>query len=128
MFQQACLHKPSVKALFVGQSEAPFSSLYQRLRKDGCQCELVPSCSCGAELFAKYSFDLIFCSVEMKDFEALVSATLSSPASLFRYLRVEEGCWWIPAVLRGKPCAGASALRPREFAKALDHFIFAGNG
>jgi len=127
MFLQACLYRPSVRALFIGESEAGFSSLYQRLRKDGCQCEFVPSCSCGAELFPKCSFDLIFCGVGMKDFGALVSATLRSPASLFRYLRVEEGCWWVPTVLRGKPCVGASALRPREFAKALDHFIFAGN-
>ena len=113
----------TVRVLLVGESQTGFSSLLQRLQKSGCQCHFVASCFDGARLVAHASFDLILCSGQMNGFQVLSNAARGSSASLFRYLLVEDGCWWVPAVLRGEQSAGAPALRPSEFARALDALV-----
>jgi hypothetical protein len=110
----------TAKVLLVGKSEGSFWSLLPCLRTSGWQCEVVTSCLEGVRLLAQGSFDVILCSVETSGAQWLIAMILGSSVSLFRYLPVENGCWWIPTVLRGKRCMGALALRPNEFAKALE--------
>ena len=114
------MHGEKVRVLLVGKSEAGLSSVKEHLRKLGCHCEFAPSCSYGAGLAMQGSFDVILCDVEMEDFQAMVGTALRPPGSVFRYFAVEDGCWWVPTVLMGEPCVGASALRSNEFAKELD--------
>jgi hypothetical protein len=109
----------TAKVLLVGESETSFSSLLPCLSRSGWQCQVVTSCLEGVRLLANGSFDLVLCSVGMSGAQWLITTILGSPVSLFRYLPVEEGCWWIPTVLRGKRCISALALRPHEFAKIL---------
>ena len=71
--------------------------------------------------------DLILYSVDTKDFQATAAAVLDSSGSVFRCLPVEDSCWWVPTIVRGKQCVGASALRPNEFAQALDKLILLGS-
>jgi len=112
-----------VRVLMVGKSETGFSSIKEYLHKLDCHCEFAPSCSHGARLAEQGSFDLILCDVEMEDFQAMVGTALGSPGSAFRFLLVEDGCWWVPTVLMGEQCVGVSALRPFEFVKELDKQI-----
>jgi len=109
-----------VKVLLVGGSSVGFSPLSEQLEKSGYQCRFVGTCLDGARLIARSSFDLVLCSGRMKGFQLLLSAVRRSSASLFRYLLVEDGCWWVPTVLRGEDCSRAPAFRDREFASALD--------
>ena len=110
----------TAKVLLVGESEASFSLLMPRLCRSGWQCQVVTSCVEGVRLLAKGSFDLVLCGVEMSGAQWLIATILGSPVSLFRYLPVENGSCVSPSVLRGKRCIGALALRPTEFAKALE--------
>jgi hypothetical protein len=112
-----------LRVLLVGESQVGFSSLSQRLENNTCQCQFVSSGFDGARLLAQCTFDLVLCSSQIDGFQALCSAACSSSASLFRYVLEEDGCWWIPAVLRGEECAGTPALRPSEFAKTLDTML-----
>ena len=112
-----------VRVLLVGGSNIGFSPLSGRLEKSGYQCQFVTSCLDGARLVARSSFDLVLCSGRMKGFQLLLSAARRSSASLFRYVLVEDGCWWVPTVLRGEPCLGAPAFRDAEFANALDTMV-----
>jgi hypothetical protein len=42
------------------------------------------------------------------------------PVTAFLCLLVENGCFWLPAIDGGKECLGWHALRPSEFASALE--------
>jgi hypothetical protein len=46
-----------------------------------------------------------------------------SRSTLFYALPIEKGCWWVPILKAGEECFGAPALRPTEFAKALDKVL-----
>jgi hypothetical protein len=109
-----------VKVLLVGGSSVGFSPLSEQLQKSGYQCQFVSTCLDGARLIARASFDLVLCSGRMKGFQLLLSAVRRSSGSLFRYLLVEDGCWWVPTVLCGESCSRAPAFRGAEFADALD--------
>ena len=109
-----------VRVLLVGGSSVGFSPLSEQLERSGYQCRFVSTCLDGARLIARASFDLVLCSGRMKGFQLLLSAVRRSSASLLRYLLVEDGCWWVPTVLRGEDCSRAPACRDTEFASALD--------
>jgi CheY-like chemotaxis protein len=113
----------TVKVLVVGGSTVGFSSLSERLEKSGYKCEFVTTCLDGARLVGRRSFDLVLCSGRMKGFQLLLSAARRTSASLFRYLLVEDGCWWVPTVLRGERCTRAPAFRDSEFANALETMV-----
>lgn len=110
----------TAKVLLVSESEATCLSLLACLRRCGWQCQVATSCRQAVGLLADGSFGLILCSVEFRGTAWLIATILGSSVSLFRYLPVENGCWWVPTVLRGERCPGALALRPNEFAKALE--------
>jgi hypothetical protein len=38
----------------------------------------------------------------------------------FLSLPVEDSCFWVPVLDRGRNCLGAPALRPSEFAQAIE--------
>lgn len=113
----------TVRALLVGESKAGYSPLLQRLQKGGCQCQFVASCNEGARLVAESLFDIVFCGSQMDGFQNLIQAVVESSSTLFRYVLVEDGCWWVPTILQGKYCAGGPALRPPEFSRVLDSLV-----
>jgi hypothetical protein len=112
-----------VRVLLVGESEAGFSSVKDHLRGFNCYCEFARWWSSRAGGAPHGSFDLILYSVDVKGFQATAATVLHSSGSVFRCLPVEDGCWWVPTVVLGKPSVGAPALRPNEFAQALDKLI-----
>jgi len=112
-----------VRILLVGESPMGFSYLSQRLEKRGCECRVASSNYDGARLFREQGFDLVLCCGSRDGIEPLVTSIIGSSASLYRSHRVEDGCWWLPAVLRGEACAGAPAFQPGEFMKVLDQMV-----
>lgn len=108
------------KVLLIGESEAGSLSLLSCLRRSGWQCQVATSCRQAVRLLADGSFGLVLCSVDFSGTGWLIATILGSSVSLFRYLPVENGCWWVPTVLRGERCLGALALRPNEFSKTLE--------
>jgi CheY-like chemotaxis protein len=106
--------------LLVVESATGLSPLLQRLEDFGCQCQLAASCLDAAQRITQTSFDVVLCGDQTKNFPSLLNAVRSSSASLFRYLLVEDGCWWVRAICQGEPCSDAPAFRDREFSEALD--------
>ena len=54
----------------------------------------------------------------------LIAAELiGSRATIFYTFPVENGCWWLPALLRGEDCHGAPALRRKEFPQELKRIL-----
>lgn len=77
----------------------------------------------AVRLFAGHGFDLVPCTDWMQGINTLIATLVGSPASLFCCHPVEDSCWWLPAVRHGEKCLGAPALRPSEFAYALDGIV-----
>jgi hypothetical protein len=50
----------------------------------------------------------------------LLGALAGLPVTAFLCLSVENGCFWLPAIDGGNECFGLPALRPSEFANALE--------
>jgi hypothetical protein len=89
----------------------------------GCKCSFARSYQEGALLFSEHAFDLVLCSDRKNGDNTLVNRVIESSASIFRSHLVEHICWWLPTVLYGEKCLGTPALRPDEFAKALDSVV-----
>jgi hypothetical protein len=46
-----------------------------------------------------------------------------SGTTVFYFYAVEHGCWWLPALKRGRKCFGSPAFRGREFVVVLDEVM-----
>jgi len=112
-----------VRVLLLGASAKGISFLLQRLEKRGCDCYMATSTSEAARLSVEHVFDLVLCTGHAEGIDAFAASLIGSPTSLFRCYPVEDGCWWLPAVRRGERCPGAPALRPSDFASALDRIV-----
>ena len=114
-----------VRVLLVGESLEVFSSCRRRLVTSGCHCEFA---ECEREVWdvlRQRQFDIVLSvyrgrSARTESLGALLSG---SRTTLFYALPVEKGCWWVPILKVGEECFGASALRPTEFANALDEVL-----
>lgn len=112
-----------VSVLVVGESSEGSSFLLQRLEKRGCECHVATSSAEAVRFFAGHGFDLVLCTDWMQGINTLIATLVGSPSSLFCCHPVEDSCWWLPAVRHGEKCLGAPALRPSEFAYALDGIV-----
>jgi CheY-like chemotaxis protein len=113
------------KALVVGENPQDSSLLVKRLQKRGFQCEFASSSQQALSLARVYDFDLALSPISLRDISLfpLMDACAGSTVTLFYFQTVEDGCWWLPAIRRGKCCWGSSAFRPAEFVSALDAAI-----
>ena len=114
-----------IRVLLVGDSPEVLSSCRRRLEASGCHCEFA---ECEREVWkvlAQRQFDIVLSvhrgrSASTESLGALLSG---SRTTLFYALPVEKGCWWVPILNIGEECFGAPALRPTEFANALDEVL-----
>ena len=111
------------RVLLVGEGAKGCSSLRDCLERRGCECHVVTSSSEGILLSADCALDLILWLGQIEGINVWVESLVGSPASLFRCYPVEDSCWWLPIVRRGEECLGAPALRPGEFASALEGIL-----
>lgn len=114
-----------LQVLLVGMSVAAASELRQWLERRGCHCRMAASYREACGLLRRASFDLVLSQMHLPDGSAypLLAALQGVSTTLFFCLAVHHGCWWLPAIDRGQMCWGAPALRPREFARALDTVV-----
>jgi DNA-binding NtrC family response regulator len=115
----------SPRALLVGENPHDFSTLAKRLQKNGFSCEFASSSQQALSLARIHDFDLVLSPIKLRNASllSLMDACEGSKVNLFYFHAVEDGCWWLPAMRRGKQCWGTSAFRPGEFASALDAAI-----
>ena len=110
-----------VRVLLVGDSPQSFSLTRQLLERSGCECHFARSLEAVRGLLQLWPFDIVLSAhgVPGDTIQRLVGLLSGSSASLFSFLRVEEGSWWVPVLQFGKECYGP-ALRVGDFAHVLD--------
>lgn len=75
------------------------------VRKSGCNLLLLDS------------------TVPVEQRRLLASELLDSDVSIFYTFPVENGCWWLPTLRRGRDCHGAPAFRRNEFPQELERVL-----
>ena len=69
--------------------------------------------------------DLVLSNTHLSDGSGfrLLMTLAGLPVTAFLCLPVENSCCWRPAIDAGQGCLGSPALRPREFASALQEMV-----
>ena len=113
------------KVLMIGENPQGSSYLAKRLQERGCECEFAVSYQEACWLLRAQDFDLVLSPMRLRDGSLfpLIDLLDGSGITLFYSHAVDDGCWWLPALRHGQNCFGSSALRPSEFAAALDEAI-----
>jgi hypothetical protein len=114
--------KPHI--LLVGET-VQGSSFLASLHRRGCQCISATSCREAFLILGKQEFDLVLCPTRMRDGSLYPVMRLleGSGATMFYFYPVERGCWWLPALRRGRMCLGSAAYRGKDFVTLLDEMI-----
>jgi hypothetical protein len=111
--------------LLITGSPMGLSFLIARLKNSGCEIDFARSCKEANGFVRNRRFDLVLSDFRLSDGSPVPLADLligSSTTLLYSY-PVEIGCWWLPAVKKGKSCWGSLAMRPSEFIGFLDDIL-----
>ncbi len=112
------------RVLLLRNDPAGSSALVDRLLELGCACR-VASFREGVALLDKQHFHVVLSEFRVSESNThrLISQLTGSAASLFFRLEVEDGCWWLPAVVTGQDCWGAPAIRLKNFHPVLRELL-----
>ena len=109
-------------ALLVGQNLHGALALTDRLHRWGFRCHFAGNVRAASDLLSSHSVDLMLSNTHLPDGTGfgLLMGLAALPVTAFLCLPVENGCFWLPAIDGGKECLGLPALRPAEFASAIE--------
>jgi DNA-binding NtrC family response regulator len=107
--------------LLVGESFQTPNRLTNWLRRWGFRCHFAGNRRTARELLDSTRVDVVLSDMHLSDGTgvALLRILTGLAVTAFLCLPVETSCFWLAAVDAGKKCLGLPALRPAEFAKAL---------
>lgn len=119
------LQTKALKALLVGENSHAPSIIANCLKERGFQCEYARSGQQALSLARIHDFELVLSRVRLgaTSLLSLMDMFVGSAVTLFYFQGVENGCWWLPAIQRGKQCFGSSAYRSDEFVPAPEAAI-----
>jgi hypothetical protein len=108
--------------LLVGQSFQTPHGLTERLQRWGFRCHFASNMRTARDLLNSMRVDVVLSDMQLSDGTgiALLGILAGLAVTAFLCLPVETSCFWLPAIDAGKKCLGLPALRPAEFAKALE--------
>ena len=111
----------SPKIFLVGKGFTPGSAFLERLCGSGCECAVASGLDEARTALSGTQFDVVLSEMSLLDGSAfpLIGLLEGTPATLFFCVGVRDGCWWLPAIARGRKTWGQAALRPAEFAQEL---------
>jgi hypothetical protein len=112
-----------VKVLVIGETRHGSSYLRGQLESRGCRCWFAESSAESIALYTLHSFHLILSTVPLHLRDPLLDRLSGSDCAVFCSFPVEDSCWWIPVVYRGRKCLGTPALRPSEFLGELGKIV-----
>jgi|ERR1700690_896211 len=112
-------------ALLVGQSFHSAQPLADWLQLRGFRCNFAYNMREASVLLKSRPVALVLSNTHLSDGSgfALLMTLVGLPVTAFLCLPVENGCFWLPAIDCGQACLGLPALRPREFASALQELV-----
>jgi CheY-like chemotaxis protein len=108
--------------LLVGQNFQSAQTLIEWLHRLKFRCHFVANAREAGEFLAVHRVDLVLSNTHLSDGTGyrLLMSLARLPASAFLCFPVENSCFWLPAMDGGNQCLGLPALRPSEFARALE--------
>jgi CheY-like chemotaxis protein len=108
--------------LLVGESFQAASALSGRLRQWGFHCLFAGDMLAACQLLRSVRVDVVLSDLHLSDGTGfrLLAILAGLPVTVFLCLPVENSCFWLPAIDAGHACLGSPALRPSEFANALE--------
>ena len=111
--------------LLVGRNFTPGSQFQDRLCRNGCACTIAKNLDEARAIVRSREFEIVLSDIALPDGSAfpLLALLEGSPATLFFCVGVHDGCWWLPALDRGRRTWGEAALCPAEFAHVLDALL-----
>ena len=111
--------------LLVGQSFHSAQALANWLRRRGFRYHFARNMREASALLRSRSVGLVLSNTRLPDGSGfgLLTSLAGLPVTAFLCLPVENTCFWLPAIDGGQACLGLPALRPREFASALQEIV-----
>jgi response regulator RpfG family c-di-GMP phosphodiesterase len=108
--------------LLVGQHFHSAQALTHRLLRWKFRCHFASTMRAASDLLSSQPVGLVLSNTHLSDGTGfrLLAALVGLPVTAFLCLPVENSCFWLPAIDGGKDCLGLPALRPSEFASALE--------
>jgi hypothetical protein len=108
--------------LLVGQSFQTPHGLTEWLQRWGFHCHFARNMRTAREMLRATRVDVVLSDMRLSDGTgiALLGILAGLAVTAFLCLPVETSCFWLPAIDAGKKCLGSPALRPAEFAHALE--------
>jgi hypothetical protein len=84
------------------------------------------SCREALQIVNDGQFDLVLSEFMLSDGTAyeLMPSLQDTAATMFFSNAVEDGCWWMNAILKGQDRSHVPGMRPREFRVLLDKILF----
>jgi hypothetical protein len=117
----------ALRVLLIGTSLERAGALVSHLARWQCQYEFANSTKEAMRLLSEHIFDLVLDATHrekgspLSSFRAVLERTTTT--LLYSYA-VEDGCWWLLGLDRGKPCLwDAPALHPSELFAVLDAIL-----
>jgi hypothetical protein len=103
--------------LLVGKSGSWGTLLLRYLERFRSELSLAAPRTVTSEYVRKGGFDLVILdsTVTPEHRRQLASELVGAEVSIFYTFPVENGCWWVPSLRRGRDCHGAPAFRSNEF-------------
>ena len=122
---RTALAVPSPRVLLVGRNTSWGAPLQSSLEQFGCELSFAPTLRVTSEYVRKGAYTLILLdsTVPPGQRKQLMSALVGSNTSIFHVFPVENGCWWLPALLSGEDCFGSPGYRTKEFTAELEHIL-----
>lgn len=119
------MERRKLKVLLIGESAQGCSNLAKSLELRGCESRFATTYQDACSLLTAEGFSLVLSPLRLRETSLfpLLGVLQGSPATLFYFQLVEEGCWWLPALRRGKKCFGSAAFRSIEFFSVLEETI-----
>jgi hypothetical protein len=117
------ISSPSV--LLVGRNGSWGTLVLKSLEKFGSELFFEPPQTVTSEYVRMGAYNLILLdsTVSPEQRRQLASELLGSNVSIFYTFPVENGCWWLPTLRRGKNCHGTPAFRRNEFPFELERIL-----
>jgi hypothetical protein len=114
-----------VDVLLIRKGQTGHSPLSNRLARRGCRCRFATSHQQVDAVLAAHHCDLVLGPIRLHgdSLYPLIEQLRGSTSTLFYFLSVEDGCWWLPAVWLGANCFGSPAIHNSEFGTVLDQTI-----
>lgn len=114
-----------LSVLLIDERRQGLSGLVGRLKQLECACEFATSLEEACDQLSRQGCDLVLSRLRVRDqsLYPLIRLLEGSSITLFYSQPVEDGCWWLPALWRGRDCFGSAALRGSEFIGQIGELI-----